>query len=172
MQYKKTLTLAYLIAIASSIQILESLLPKPLPFLKIGLANIFVLVLIEQKTYWQALLLILMKSLIAGFIIGTIFSPTTILSITGGLLAWVSMSLLSKSGIFSIIGVSISGAVFHLLGQIFVVRLLLIKSNSIFHLIPFLIAFGLLSGSVTGIITFRLLKNRKFIGFIENLTQA
>jgi len=51
---------------------------------------------------------------------------------------------------FSILGISVIGAVSHNLTQLVIVRFLIIKSNSIFHLVPFLILFGIIGGMIIG----------------------
>ena len=50
------------------------------------------------------------------------------------------------------IGISILGAVTHNFAQIAVVRLILIKENTIFYLTPLLIIMGIVTGIIIGYI--------------------
>ncbi len=69
---------------------------------------------------------------------------------------------------FSIIGISIIGAVAHNLTQIVVVRILLIRENSIFYLTPILVIMGIVTGIVTGYLTY-LIKDSLFAKEDEEL---
>jgi heptaprenyl diphosphate synthase len=55
---------------------------------------------------------------------------------------------------FSIIGVSIAGAVSHNIGQLLAVRLILIREDEIFYLTPLLIIMGMITGIITGYIAY------------------
>jgi heptaprenyl diphosphate synthase len=158
-QQRKLIMTALFTAAAASIFVLESFIPKILPFMKIGLANIIPLILIIRKNHREAFIVIIAKIILGGFITGTLFSPTTLLSLCGGLFAFLIMIILIYLPVnFSIIGISIAGAVFHNLGQLFAVRLLLIKENEIFYLTPLLIILGMITGVITGYIAHLLLK--------------
>ena len=83
-------------AFAVSLHLLEMLIPKPLPFMKIGLSNIVVLILIYNSFLKEALIVALAKSLIGTFLSGTLFSPAFLLSISGSMLSCVFMILVYK----------------------------------------------------------------------------
>ncbi len=119
--------------------------------MKFGLANIVILILLFVYNFRSALIVAVSKTLIGGFFAGTLLSPTTILSLSGSICSLLVMFLFLKTKInFSIIGISILGAVFHNLAQISAVRFLLIKENSIFYLSPILILMGIITGIITG----------------------
>ncbi|HPR18258.1 MAG TPA: Gx transporter family protein [Candidatus Cloacimonadota bacterium] len=143
--------LAFFTALAVTIFILESIIPKPLPFMKLGLSNVVVLVLLVSGNLRSAVVVAIAKSILGGLLAGTLFSPTTLLSLSGTILSLLVMMLLLKLPFdFSILGISIGGAVAHNFGQIGLVRLLLIKENSIFYLTPLLILMGIVTGIITG----------------------
>lgn len=126
--------------------------------MKIGLANIIPLLLISGKHYREAVIVVIAKILIGGFFAGTLFSPTTLLSLSGSVAALIIMLILSLSPFrFSIIGISIGGAVAHNIGQLFIVRILLIKENEIFYLTPLLITLGMITGAIIGYIAYLLI---------------
>lgn len=140
-------------AVAVSIYIIESLIPKPMPFLKLGLANIVVVLLMAEKQYSSAFTVALLKTLGGGLFTGTLFSPTTVMSLSGTVVAFgVMLVCFQPFWRFSIIGVSMAGAVAHNMAQLTVVRFLLIRENSIFYLTPFLILTGIGTGLLIGYI--------------------
>lgn len=146
--------LAFLTATASSVYIAENLLLRalPLPFIRLGLSNVLVLYLLMQKRPLEALLVNILKSLIGAVFTFTLLSPATLLSLGGGLASLLAMYLFcsaipGKLG-FSIIGISIVGAITHNIVQIFIVRLLIIKSDSVFSLLPLMLLLGLISGII------------------------
>ncbi len=143
--------IAFFTALAISIYALETLIPKPFPFVKIGLANIIILILLASNSAKVAFLVTISKTIMGGFLVGTIFTPTTIISLASGIIALFTMFIVFKTKInFSFIGVSILGAITHNFTQILVVRILLIKENSIFYLTPILIILGIITGVITG----------------------
>ncbi|MDP8203925.1 MAG: Gx transporter family protein [Candidatus Tenebribacter mawsonii] len=146
--------LAFFTAFAIAIYVIESFIPKPFPFMKLGLANMIVLLLLVSGNIRYAFIVIISKTVAGGFFSGLFFSPTTLLSISGSLCSLVVMTIFIKSKIrFSLIGISILGAVAHNMAQITVVRLLIIKENTIFYLTPLLIFMGIVTGIIIGYIT-------------------
>ncbi|MDD3050115.1 MAG: Gx transporter family protein [Candidatus Cloacimonetes bacterium] len=156
MENKQIVNLALLTAIAAGLHIFESFLPKPFPFFRIGLANIVVLLLIVEKRYSAALVVLLGKTVAGGIISGLLFSPTTLISVSGGILAVIAMIVAQKSRVFSLIGISICGAVGHNIGQLLIVRYTLIKSAAVYNLLPYLLLLGLAMGFLTGIVVYRI----------------
>ena len=147
------LYLAFFTAFAVTAYILESFVPKPLPFMKLGLSNVVILALLITENIKPALIVALAKTFIGGLLTGMLIGPTTLLSLTGTFTALAFMILFLRLPVnFSIIGISIIGAVTHNFGQIIIVRLVLIKENSIFYLTPVLILMGIVTGIITGYI--------------------
>jgi heptaprenyl diphosphate synthase len=150
---------AFFTAVATTVYFLESMAVRalPLPFLRIGLANVVIVYLLLNKSFVFAFTVNIMKTLIGGLISMTLLSPATLLSLSGGIISLVVMWLLLVSKInFSIIGISIAGAVVHNIVQILCVRWLIIPRDSILYLIPVLMLIGIATGFVTGIIAYEL----------------
>ncbi len=155
--------LAFFTAFAITIYVVENFIPKPLPFIKFGLANIVILVLLFAYNFKFALIVAVSKTLIGGFFSGTLLSPTTVLSLSGSICSLLIMFLFLQTKInFSIIGISILGAIFHNLAQISAVRFFLIKENSIFYLVPVLILMGIVTGIITGYLAHLLINRIEF----------
>jgi len=165
--------LAIYTAFAITIFVVETFIPKPFPFLKLGLANIVTLLLLSTNNIKEAVLIAYCKTIIGGFATGTLFSPTTVLSLSGTSLSLLIMILLLKSKFnFSILGLSIAGAVCHNFGQIAAVRFILIKENSIFYLTPLLIVTGIVTGIITGYIAFLVIKELEKIENEKKLSKS
>ncbi len=129
----------------------------PLPFLRIGLANVVILYLLMEREFVMALVVSVAKTVLGGLASLTLLSPATLLSLAGGTGALVMMWLMLVSGMrFSILGVSMVGAVMHNIMQVLLVRWLIIPKDSVYFLIPLLGLIGLVMGLVTGIITYEL----------------
>lgn len=148
---KYIVILAFFTALTVSLYVLDNFIPKPLPFLKLGFANLIIVFLIFNYYFKEALIISLSKIFLGGFLTGTLFSPTTLLSLTGTTFALVMMIFIRSIPIdFSILGMSVIGAVFHNFGQLIMIRMILIKQNSIFYLIPVLTILGIITGLITG----------------------
>ena len=115
MNVKKSVILAFLVAVGILLQLLESFVGifMIVPGYKIGLANIaglFALYIYDEKSLaYVSLLRIFLSSLMQG----TLFSVSFYLSLSGGILACIAMIIAYRSKVFSIYGVSILGACFH-----------------------------------------------------------
>ncbi len=152
----KPIEIAFFSAVAAAIYFAESMAMRafPIPFLRLGLANVIILLLLVRKKLLMALIVNIVKTLIGGFAAYTLLSPATLISICGGITALLTMWIMIISGFgFSILGLSIGGAVMHNITQIFVVRWILIRMDSVYRLIPLLMIIGIITGIVTGVIT-------------------
>ena len=131
----------------------ENLIPKPLPYLRIGLSNAFILCILYLYDLKTGIIVSLLRTALGLFLTGLLFSPNLMFGLAGGLSSTFFMWLFIRffGNFFSFIGISIIGAVFHNLSQILVARFIFIKSDAIFSLLPFLILWGCGTGAVTGI---------------------
>ena len=163
MEIKKTINISMLLAIGIVLSIIESFIPifnGMIPGLKVGLSNIIVLYVLYRYSIKNTFYIVILKVLLVA-ILRTGFSINFYFSIVGGLLSVLFMSIAKKTKL-SIIGVSIIGSIFHLVGQIIVAIILLNSFNLIYYL-PYLIIFGSISGFIIGIITKDILEKTKKI---------
>ena len=148
---RRLLWLAFLTAFAGALYLIETALPRPLPFLRLGLANIPLLVLVATRNWRGAVVVALGKVALGGALSGMLFSPTTLLSLVGTTLALLVMWLASARRLgLTLAGVSVAGAVAHNMGQLGMVWLVLVHSTRIFYLTPLLILLGIGTGLATG----------------------
>ena len=151
-------------ALALIFSYVESLIPFQIgiPGIKLGLANIVIVIVLYKMPLSQTYLLLITRVVLSGFIFGNLFS--IIYSLAGGLLSLTVMALLKKGGKNSIAGVSIAGGVMHNIGQL-VIAMLIVETYSVIYYIPALLIAGLLTGLVIGIVSTEMLKRLANIKF-------
>lgn len=140
-----------LVALAFVFSYIEALIPIPIPIpgIKLGLANIVVLVALYTIGYKGSFIISCIRIVLAGFTFGNMFS--ILYSLAGGILSFVVMSLCKKSNKFSAIGVSVAGGITHNIGQIIVASIVLQTASLKFYL-PALLIAGTITGFVIGIL--------------------
>jgi len=132
---------------------IEYAIPKPLPFLRLGLANLPILLGLEVFPIYTVLLLTLLKILLQAFISGTFFSYVFVFSLAGSLSASLAMIVvykIFKKGWLSFTGISVAGAFANNLAQIACARYLLFGENTK-YIAPLLLVFGLVTGILLGL---------------------
>jgi heptaprenyl diphosphate synthase len=164
---EEIIKIALLVSCACVLQVAESIIPHPVPGVRLGLANMITLVAMVNIGFGVSLQIALMRTLISSLILGTFLSPSFMLSFSGALVSTLIMGIffkLSTSGHrvrFSLIGISIIGSLGHNLTQISLAYLLLIKNSAVFLLWPWLLISGLIMGWITGMITIQVCKKIK-----------
>jgi heptaprenyl diphosphate synthase len=88
---KRILYISVLIALASVLQIVESLFPHPLPWLRLGLANIITLTSLVIFGYAIAVQVAVLRTILSSFILGTFLTPGFFLSFSGALMSALVM---------------------------------------------------------------------------------
>ena len=126
-----------------------------IPGAKLGLANL-VIVIVLYKTDWkEALLLSVVRIILAGFLFGNLFG--ILYSLAVGILSLAVMTLLKKTGAFSVIGVSMAGGVSHNVGQL-IIAMLVVETYAVGYYLPVLLITGLITGTLIGIAGREMLK--------------
>lgn len=150
--------IALLIACASALQILESMIPHPIPGVRLGLANMITVVALINLGFKASLEIAILRTIISSFIMGTFLSPTFILSFSGAVSSTLIMGLffklstLNRKVYLSLVGISLLGAFTHNVVQISLVYFLLIKHKGIFLLLPWLGISAVIMGWITGLV--------------------
>ncbi|MDG5469126.1 Gx transporter family protein [Deltaproteobacteria bacterium IMCC39524] len=149
---RRQVFLGLFIAIAVSLHAFESLLPTPVPWLRLGLANIMTLValyLYDGRAAWSVSLA---RVGIGALLLGRIFGPGFWLALVGTLFATSAMIIVYRVAgrRLSPIGISAIGAGGHALGQILAARLLVVQHAAIWQVLPFFMLFTLFAGVLTG----------------------
>lgn len=151
-------------ALALIFSYVETLIPVSfgIPGIKLGLANLIIVIALYRLKLKEAYLLSVTRVLLSGFIFGNYFS--ILYSLAGAFLSLSVMALLKRDGGFSVIGVSIAGGVSHNIGQLMVAELV-VETYQVTYYLPVLLIAGLLTGGLIGIVSSETLKrlvNYKF----------
>jgi uncharacterized membrane protein len=141
-----------LLMLAIGIHVLESALPGLGPWFKPGLANIVTMVALVMLGPKQALLLAMARVVLGAMFIGTLFTPTFIMSLSGSVAATLVMLLAWRAipGI-SLVGISLLGAVAHMLAQFATVEELFIRQHALFYLLPPFLLVATVTGWLNGV---------------------
>ena len=131
---------------------MESLFPffAGIPGIKLGLANLAVLYILEKYTWKEAALVSAVRIVVIGFLFGNMFS--ILYSLAGAALSLAVMNLMKKRAGFSILGVSVSGGVSHNIGQL-IIAALIVENAAFLYYAPVLIISGVITGLLIGLLT-------------------
>ena len=153
MKVQKMALLGILTAAAIVIAILESFIPSiGIPGVKLGLANIVILIILYELGIVEAVIVNVLRVIVVGLVRGTFLSMGFLMSLSGCLLSlgiMILFYLLVKK--FSIIGVSVIGALFHVAGQILVAMAFLGTAYIVLYL-PIIALSAIITGVFVGII--------------------
>ena len=151
-----------LTALALIFSYVEVLIPFSfgIPGVKLGLANIVVLISIYTLGAKYGLFINLARIALSALLFGNAFS--VMYAAAGGLLALTVMLLAKRAGIFSVIGVSMSGGVFHNMGQLATAALVM-QTPGIIYYFPVLLIAGMITGIVNGFIATLVLRALKYL---------
>lgn len=143
--------LGLLTALALTAGYIELLIPVPIgiPGVKLGLANLMIVWALYALGPADALAINGIRILLSGFLFGNL--SMILYSLAGAALSFVCMYGAKKSGRFSMTGVSIIGGVTHNAGQL-LTAMLVLETKSLFYYGPVLLAAGLITGMLIGIV--------------------
>ncbi|MGW8312825.1 MAG: Gx transporter family protein [Desulfuromonadales bacterium] len=149
---RRQVFLALFIAVAVSMHAVETLLPTPVPWLRLGLANIMTLLalyLFDGRAAWTVSLA---RVGLGALLLGRLFSPGFWLALAGTIVATSVMVALHRTARqrLSPLGISAIGAAGHALGQILAARILIIQHAAIWQIFPLFLFFTIFAGLLTG----------------------
>lgn len=134
-------------------------LPVAVPGIKIGLANLAILFTMYYCGNTDAFVVLVGRLILSALLFGNVSS--LIIGAAGGILSFAVMILCRRLFGRHIVYVSITGGVFHNIGQLTAASVML--GTSFIMLLPYLILGGIAAGSFNGFIAERLLKSKAFV---------
>lgn len=148
---RKTAYLGLFAAVAIIFGYVESLIPvfAGIPGVKIGLANLAILFILDRYSWREAALVSVVRILVIGFMFGNLFS--IVYSLAGTALSLTVMNFLKKHSEFSLIGISVAGGVTHNIGQL-IVAMIVVSNTSLMVYAPALLVAGVLAGVAIGVL--------------------
>lgn len=156
MQNKKLVTMALFVTTAFMLSYIESLFPFffGVPGMKLGLANLAVVCALYLYGWREALMVNVLRIILAGLLFGNMFS--ILFSLGGAIVSFVCMMAAKRLGL-SLYGVSMAGGVFHNVGQLLIAAFL-VQTVEVGYYAPFLLIAGLVTGFLIGAIGKELLR--------------
>jgi len=144
---------AFLATMAIFLSIAEAVVPKPLPWMRIGLANAITLYAFGIMRPREVLLIVIARVTATSLLLGTFLSMSFLLSVTSALSSFIVMYFFYTfcRRWFSLVGISILGAVTSNASQLLVVNTLFVNSRLSYYFLPFLFLFALLGGTASGL---------------------
>lgn len=143
MKTKDFVYIALFTVFAVVLSILENLIPISfaIPGLRIGFANIAVLIVLYLYSFKYALFVVVIKNILVFLQFGNVVALS--MSMSGGILSVIFMYIVKEhlSSYLSIYGVSAVGAFFHNFGQILCAAIIL-SNRVIFAYLPVLVIIG------------------------------
>ena len=149
MNYRKIPYYGLFAALAILMGYVEFMIPVPVPIpgVKLGLANVIVIIMLyfmdAKSAFFVSLIRVLLSGLLFAGFAGMLYS------LAGALCSFAVMVLLQKTGKFSMIGVSVAGGIN--VGQI-VVASLVVQNVRMAYYLPFLLVSGVVTGILIGIV--------------------
>ena len=159
MKVQKIALLGVLLAATIVIAILESFIPSfIIPGIKLGFANIVILVTLYELGILEAVFINVVRVLVVSLVRGTFLSMGFFMSLTGAFMSlgiMILFYLVIKK--FSIIGVSVIGALFHVFGQI-IIAMIYMSSVYVIYYLPIIAFAAVITGTIVGIIAKAIIK--------------
>ena len=157
MKTKDVAVIGVLAAFGAILSYIEAILSftTGIPGVKIGLANIAVVVALYMYGSKNAFMINIVRIIVVGLLFGNAFSM--VFSAAGAIISFVVMVLFKKTNRFSILGVSTVGGVAHNIGQIMIAALV-VDSYSVIYYMPALFIAGIITGVIIGFVSKMLIK--------------
>lgn len=152
---RRLVILGLFVAIAGVLHAVEGWLPLPLPVpgAKLGLANVISLLVISLFGWRDALPVAVLRVFLGTLLGGAFLGPTFIMGMSGAVASVLGMACVYHywRSTFSLVGISVIGAVLHNVAQI-TVAAALVDNVGLFWYLPYLLLFALPTGVGTGLV--------------------
>lgn len=177
MQLQDKRRIAILSAYALALHGFEALLPSPIPWLRLGLANIITLTALILFGFRTAFTITLIRVVLGSLFAGTFLGPSFVLSLGGGICGTCAMGAMLgiSRKFFGPVGISLIGALFHNGAQLFLAYWIFIQRiEAVIFITPVIMLLGTLTGFINGIVSDILIKNllKKEPDSLHNVAQA
>ncbi|MDR2509939.1 MAG: Gx transporter family protein [Spirochaetaceae bacterium] len=166
--YAAQRNLALLGACCVFLSAVEFMFPKPLPFLRLGLANLPLLLALRLPAL-PFLELVLVKLAAQALVSGTLFSYTFVFSLAGTAVSASLMFVLRRIfplRLLSCVGISAAGALGSNIIQIILARYLVLGRQALL-IMPPVLASGLVSGVALGVFCERFMRASRWYAELD-----
>ncbi len=152
MQAKKVAFYASFLALTLILSYVELFLPLPvaIPGVKVGLANLAVVILLYREGVRGAGMVSVLRVLLSSLLFGT--GVSLAYSMAGAVLSLAVMAAARRFMKASVLGVSILGGVFHNIGQL-AAAMMIVSNTKLAVYLPVLLIAGMVTGAVIGVVS-------------------
>ncbi|MBF0096133.1 MAG: Gx transporter family protein [Magnetococcales bacterium] len=178
---RRELLIAYLAAAAACTHLIEAALPAFGPWFKPGLANTFTVVALYGLGLHAAVAVTIIRVLVSSLLMGTLLSPSFMMSLSGALGVVMAMSLFAslrnravldssakvraaaqREWTLGPIGASLLCSLAHIVMQLFAAWLIVIGHAGVWLLLPWLLIGAWLTGIINGFLAHAILTRTGF----------
>ncbi len=160
--------LAFFAALCLFLSTIEYLIPKPVPFMRLGIANMPIVLALSLFPVSEIFVLVFLKVLGQALVTGTLFSYVFVFSCAGSFasaLFMLGLKTLMKQHI-SLVGLSVAGALASNAAQIVLARFMLFGEGA-WLIGPPMIGIGTVSGFLLGLFVQRFHDSSEWIKTIR-----
>lgn len=145
----RTDRIAALTSLALLFSLAENLIPKPLPFFRLGLANIPLLLAVSKMGACEFFALSFLKAVANSYLAGTLFSPFFLISLSQSLTSAIAMYIcqFTLKDHVSLYGISLTGAAASAFTQLFLASMLI--GSGIWSLLPLFLILSFVAAFIT-----------------------
>jgi heptaprenyl diphosphate synthase len=145
------------------------ILDGSIPGVKLGLSNVIILFGIYIMGGKSAFMLMLLKVFLLSLMFTGLFSTTMMVSLGGGFLSYVVMTVLSKLPGVTVVSVSVMGAVAHNVGQTLTSCVILGTYQLLYTYLPAILISAVVTGVLTGLVAQRVIVALKRTGVVKHI---
>ncbi len=166
----KEAVIALLGALSLFLAALEFLFPKPVPYMRLGLANIPLLIALRVLSVRQLLVLALLKVCGQALLHGTLGSYVFLFSLGGSLTSVITMMLLWRifRHHFTLVGISVLSALASNVIQA-LLSILFIFGRQALTILPLFLAIGMVGGIIVGLLAELFWQRSRFVAALKNM---
>ena len=159
--------LAFFSALCFFLSAVEYAIPKPVPFFRIGLANLPIMISFLCMTRKESTALIFLKVLLQAIISGTLFSYIFLFSLAGSVASGFVMMAIYEKKLVSWLGISMAGGLANNLAQLGVACIFLFGENTKF-VAPALLAISFVASIAMGLFANVFVEKSKWLADLKN----
>lgn len=169
MRRERSDIIAFMGALCLFFSTIEYLFPKPVPFFRLGLANLPVLLTLGFLKPRETLLLVALKVLGQGLINGTLASYVFLFSVAGSFTSALVMIVVSRAfgSRITLVGVSVFGAITSNIVQI-ILSVTFIFGMTAWVIAPVFMVLGSVSGVLVGLFAERFREQSVWLKRVES----
>ncbi len=161
---KRLIILSMLLSISIVASLLDSLVSIPINGVKLGVGNVVVLIMVYKHNAKETFIVLILRVLIVSFIRGNFLSIPFYMSLSGGILSFITMCCFSKIKLLDVTIVSVFGAIAHCIGQI-TISIIFLNTIQLIYYLPVMIILSVFTGIFTGYLSKCLCKKYTYLYF-------